>query len=202
MTDIEMEFEDLKVDNDYEIGTTYPYVIRRKSNGFIPKEGLNGQGYVRIGLNNKTYFKHRLVALQFIPNDDPVNKDQVDHINHDRADYHITNLRWCSGSTNQMNRSSNKGVEYEFIDDIPDEAISIDYYDTRYERRYFNDKQYYYWNDDGNDVFYSRITDDGLYRVMHIVIQKGGVRVVHMKDVNHKLVGIVVPRFKHQYDLN
>ena len=100
-----------------------------------------------------------------------------------------------------MNKSSSKGVTYEFIDDIPDDAIEVDYYDTKNGRRYFPDHQYYYYNDEGEDVFYSRITDDGLYRIMHIVVQKGGVRVVHMMDVNHKLVGVVLPRFHHQYDI-
>lgn len=35
------------------------------------------------------YQKHRLVALQWIDNDDPTTKIEVDHINKDRTDYHI-----------------------------------------------------------------------------------------------------------------
>ena len=193
-----MEFVDLIVDSDYEIGTTYPYVIRRKDNGFIPMETLNSTGYVQIALNCKKYCKHRLVAQQFIPN--PDNLPQVDHINHDRTDYHIDNLRWVSGSTNTFNKSSSKGIEYEFIDDIPTDAIAIDYYDTRTERRLFNDKQYYYYDNDGNDIFYSRITDN-LYKVMHINVQKNGSRFVALRDIDHKLVSVYIDKFKHQYDL-
>lgn len=40
---------ELTVDNDYEIGTTYPFIIRRKVDGFIPKECINKSiGYVCI----------------------------------------------------------------------------------------------------------------------------------------------------------
>ncbi len=202
MTDIEAtEFVDLVVDNDYEIGTTFPYVIRRKRDGFIPKEGIRNDGYFRVKLNGKSYSKHLLVALQFIENEDPVNYDQVDHINHNRTDYHIENLRWVSNSTNSINMSSLNGVVYEFIDDIPDDAIAIDYYDTKTERRYFQEKQYYYYNDDGNDIFYHRITDDGLYKIMHINTIKNGSRFVHMKDTNDRKVWVYVNKLKQQYDL-
>ena len=198
-----MTFVDLCVDNNYEIGTTYPFVIRRKSDGFIPKEYVHQQsGYICVNLNGKPYKKHRLVALQFIENDDPENKTEVDHINHDRTDYHLSNMRWVSGSTNSMNKSVHKGVVYDFIDDIPDDAIVVDFYDTRTEHRVFNEKQYYYYQDDeGNDIFYARITDDGLYRIMHINTKKNGTLVVNMKDINHKQVSVVIDRFKYQYGL-
>ena len=198
-----MEFVTLIADADYEISTSYPFVIRRKSDGFVPKESVHQQtGYVYVALNGKPYLKHRAIALQFIPNDDPENKTEVDHINHNRADYHIENLRYVSRSVNSFNKSSFKGIVYEFIDDIPDDAIVVDFYDTRTERRYFPEKQYYYYQDDeGNDIFYSRITEDGLYRIMHINVQKNGCRVVNMTDVNHKLVGVHINKFKHLYGL-
>ena len=34
----EVEFVSLIVDNDYEISTAYPFIIRRVDTGFIPKE--------------------------------------------------------------------------------------------------------------------------------------------------------------------
>lgn len=41
---------------------------------------------------------HRLVALAFIPN--PGNLKEVDHINSDRMDNRVANLRWLSSSEN------------------------------------------------------------------------------------------------------
>ena len=96
------EFVPLRANNRFEICTSYPYVIR--NNVYTPMECINGLGYpqteglsVSVGnpivkLGGKIYFKHRLVAEQFIPN--PDNKRIVRHINGDRTDYHIDNLYW------------------------------------------------------------------------------------------------------------
>jgi hypothetical protein len=50
----------------------------------------------------KKWFIHRLVALCFIPN--PENKPHIDHINRDKDDNHMTNLRWTDHSHNEANR--------------------------------------------------------------------------------------------------
>ena len=78
------------------------------------------QGYVRVGLiknKKKKMFKvSRLVALSFIPN--PKNLPIVDHIDQNKSNDHITNLRWCTHLQNQHNvgimRSNSSG--YKGID--------------------------------------------------------------------------------------
>jgi len=45
---------------------------------------------------------HRLLALAYIPNDDP-NKYFVDHINRIKSDNRLENLRWVSASENRIN---------------------------------------------------------------------------------------------------
>ena len=57
-------------------------------------------GYVHV-MNREigtTQNAHRLVALCFIPN--PDNLKEVDHINKDRSDNRVCNLRWCTRKQN------------------------------------------------------------------------------------------------------
>ena len=151
-------------------------------------------------IDNRTRFKHKLIAKQFIPN--PDNLSEVDHINRDRTDYHLSNLRWVSRSTNLENRTSYKGVEAVFVDDIPDDAIVIEWYETRTERKLFEANKYYYYRnvETDKDIFYAKITDK-VYKILHHNYNKSGNELVYMKDIENKLVGVYINKFLFQHDL-
>ena len=185
-----VEFITLLADEDYEILNQYPYTIRRKSDHYCVKEGSNN-GYPCVYINGKQYKKHRLIAEQFIPN--PNNLPFIDHINHDRTDYHILNLRWVSASDNNKNRSSNNGVEYRYVDTIPDESLVVDFYDTRNGRRFFEN---YYYHD---GVFY--YDTDVNFKILNINRNKSGCKYVNAIDVNGKKTAICINRFLEQHDL-
>ena len=57
-------------------------------------------------IKQKRYYVHRLVAETFI--DNPHRYPEVDHINQDKLDNRVENLRWVSKSENQQNRPDNK----------------------------------------------------------------------------------------------
>ena len=193
-----IEFVTINEYPEYEILNQYPFTIRRKDNHYEVKEYIDkSTGYVRVNLNRKHAKKHRVIAKQFLPN--PDNLPFIDHLNRDRTDYHLSNLRWCSASENNRNASSRHGVSYEFVDDIPDEAIAITHYDLRNERRYFAEKEYYYYYEE--DIFYQRITDD-VYRIMHINTLKSGHKCIYTRDINNKKTTFYIHIFKQQYGLD
>ena len=52
-------------------------------------------------------FQHRLLAIQYIPN--PENKSDVDHIDRNRANNDLSNLRWATHRENMNNLEDNPG---------------------------------------------------------------------------------------------
>ena len=174
------------VDNDYEIFDQYPYQLRRKSNKRIVTEGLNNCGYVQCAVNGNHYYKHRVIALQFIPN--PNNHDFVDHINHVRSDNRVQNLRWVTGSENSKNKTSNIGVQYQYFDQIPNATNVIPV--NIYGKHLFAN---YYYNSFDNCFYF----DTGVgYRRLHIGYYPNGSAFVHAFDVNNKDVKICYIKFK------
>lgn len=90
----------------YEDGKVYS----KKTKRYL-KSGIIKTGYKCVVLCNKdgkrkTYQIHRLLAEHYIPN--PENKPCVDHINRDRKDNRIINLRWVTYSENSQNTGIRK----------------------------------------------------------------------------------------------
>ena len=74
----------------------------------ILKTEVKGDGYVRVVLSTPTkpnrVYVHRLAAQAFIPN--PDNKPEIDHINRNRSDNRVINLRWVTHKENLENVKS------------------------------------------------------------------------------------------------
>ena len=175
-------WEPLKADSKYEICRAYPHQIRKRSNKRIVTEHLHNNGYLRCTINNKKYLKHRLIALQWIPN--PDGYKCVDHVNHNRVDNRIENLRWTSN-----NRNANNRFDQQFVNEIPDEAICVDDYNNhRFEDLYFYD-----------DVFYKY---NGInYAIKPKYLNRAGNYEIKVSDVNSIQRNINYSKFKRQYGL-
>ncbi len=109
--------------------------VKINKSGRILKSGLNARGYYRIGLKNDKqrsfFYVHRLVALAFIENTE--NKTIVDHINNDKLNNNLTNLRWATNAENAQNAivyanntSGYKGVKFNKASNKWQSQINID----------------------------------------------------------------------------
>lgn len=65
---------------------------------FYPSKSINNAGYIQLGINGKVVLLHRLVAEAYLEN--PQNFRDVDHINGDKMNNSLENLRYCSHSEN------------------------------------------------------------------------------------------------------
>ena len=74
--------------------------------GRFLKHGVTKGGYHQVGISQdkkpKRFYVHRLVAIHYIPN--PDNKPEVDHINQDKSDNRLENLRWVTSLENGQNQ--------------------------------------------------------------------------------------------------
>ena len=176
-----MSYVDLIDHPDYEILNEYPFTIRRKDNHHEMHECYL-QGYVYVTLNHKHCRKHRLIAKQFMPN--PGHLPEVDHINNNRSDNHLTNLRWVSPKQNMLNRSSYGQIKYEYVNDLPIDVKPI----IMYKQWEFED---YYIDADGNVWF-----DNG-ERYRKLYVHK--YNKVSMHDIYHKQHNVSILALRREY---
>lgn len=94
-------------------GTTYEVSNKgrvKNNKGYIFNcNPRNSDGYIRVGINKKSKLVHRLVAKEFIPNDDP-KLNCVNHKNGVRSDNNVSNLEWVTRQENNRKQvNSNYG---------------------------------------------------------------------------------------------
>jgi len=118
---------------NYELSNTGK--IRRIKNGKELKIASDLAFYdvVRLFYNKKKYtIIHRLIALQYMEN--PDNLPQIDHIDRNKRNNNLDNLRWCSQHTNRLNRTDLISLKTE--DELLERTIKLREYKKLKAREY------------------------------------------------------------------
>lgn len=183
-------WQTLKGFKDYEINSEFPYDIRKKGKIYTLKTYMHHNGYQYVCIHNKQYLFHRLVANQFVHNNDPTHKTEVDHIDHNRSNNHIENLRWCTRSENMINRTGCKGYVWEEVETLPDDAFEL----TEYSGHDIED--YYY--SPSTDTFY--FFNGVKYRKL-IKCLKNNSYFVYVRTMENKQINVYLSKFKKLYNI-
>ena len=173
------EYVDLIGFDNYEILAAEPFTIRRKDTKRVVSETVMRNGYLKVGLatasGRVTRYKHRLIAQQFIPN--PNNLPDVDHIDRDKTNNSLSNLRWVSRSDNLRNRNMKSPGKRQYLDHAPNDITEIISFN---DAVYPNDTYYFCYED---DCVYKKINDHQWQKLKQT--PQSGYLVSNMTDINH-----------------
>ena len=130
---------------------------KTKKEKILKAKNRCGYEYVNLSKNGKrkNFTVHRLVAHMFLSNDNPIEKIEVNHIDENKENNHISNLEWCTreynmnfGTRNErvskMMKGKNKGENspnhgelIAQIDKDTDKILNLKY-NMEYDRLEFN----------------------------------------------------------------
>lgn len=93
-------FEGLYEISDHGTVVSFQY----NKTGKVRKSFPAGKGYPMVSLRkdnrSHSHYIHRLVAVHFLPN--PLGKKEVNHIDANPANFHVSNLEWVTPSENKQ----------------------------------------------------------------------------------------------------
>ena len=105
-------------------------IFSKKRKKFM-KPSIDKDGYLSLllydGEKYKRFSIHRLIALHYIPN--PENKQTVDHIDRNKTNNKIENLRWATLTEQQINKNwkgNQKKHKYIYKSNKTDSIVRIE----------------------------------------------------------------------------
>jgi len=111
---INKKWENIEGFNDYLV-SNYGEIYSKKSK-IIMKSSLNSDGYKQLRIGGISFKVHKLVATAFL-NHKSSGQNRglvIDHIDRNRSNNHILNLREVSPRNNRLNYTTNKAPTSKF----------------------------------------------------------------------------------------
>ena len=152
--------EDYYIDN--ETFQIVSFKQKKYEQGRILTPNIN-KGYIRYRFNingkRKTIFLHHIIVKLFIDKNFDSNKNVIDHKDHNRKNNSINNLCIVSQSENCRNMSSQKGKDFNFVDNIGKTLV-------------INEEAQIYYSLD-LDKFFMYINQTNKYKELHVFLNHG-----------------------------
>ena len=127
---------------------------------------VNKNGYYQICLcmnnHSKYYYHHVLIWISHFGSYDKTQYD-IDHIDHNRTNNHIDNLRLVNRSLNTINMSKSwKGYSFDFYNELPDKIVINEECKVYYCRQY--DKFFRFVVNEYREIHeYKQTYNNGIY---------------------------------------
>ena len=105
------------------------YSDKRKDRKQLSPRNLNGYHTVVLMKDGKQYVKyiHKLVATEFLHNDDPENKTQIIHKDGDKTNNNVSNLEWTKkgeGARRYFETHDTRRNKFKDTEDIPGTVLN------------------------------------------------------------------------------
>ena len=138
------------------------------------RKGYRQVSFKREGKQH-TFQIHRLVMFHF---GEPQTEDkpEIDHIDRDKQNNRIDNLRWVNKSENQKNKDKYKQQRNEYIEELPDSAVELEHYNG-----FEFDK---YWFDYGSKRLIMRMRS-GKLKFVNVNVNRGFMRLYDINGNGH-----------------
>ena len=181
---INTEFEQLKDFKDYEIKLVDGLaIIRRIENQLYAEYQFWYPGVYFVVLNNEPEPLHIIIAKHYIEHDSKYNV--VEHIDKNRLNYKITNLRWIPTLYEQflLENKVDSQKYRKYTDNLPPGAVALSCYNYHQLKKdvVFHNGTFYYKGDKSNEL--------------PLFITKNDGRYVQVEDINNEKVNIYITKW-------
>jgi hypothetical protein len=121
------DWEVLKNFSDFEINKISSDIRHKETKKIVrPIRRQDGYKLVKLRKTKGIFYVHRLMASQFLTNPDPNVRRFIDHIDRDRSNNSLSNLRFVTSSENNRNKNSRgANINYLHLKTLPENATRL-----------------------------------------------------------------------------